>query len=88
VWNGLTKEQQDKIVEIDKKFQPDVISYFTKEIAKEWERLDKAGVKRIEFSPEDKAKFLEVAYAEAWAQLEEKVKDPEEVKTLKRLTGN
>lgn len=88
VWNGLTKAQQDKIVEIDKKFQKDVVAYFTQEIEKEWVKLDKAGVKRIEFSPGDKVKFLDIAYAEAWAQLEEKVKDPEEVKTLKRLTGN
>ncbi|HSH70354.1 MAG TPA: TRAP transporter substrate-binding protein DctP, partial [Deferrisomatales bacterium] len=88
VWNGLTKEQQEKIVAIDKKFQPDVITYFTKEIAKEWEKLDKAGVKRIEFSAADKAKFLEVTYSQAWAGLEEKVKDPAEVKALKRLTGN
>lgn len=88
VWNELTKAQQDKIVEIDKKFQKDVIAYFTGEIKKEWEKLDQAGVKRIEFSPADKAKFLEIAYAEAWGQLEEKIKDPEEIKTLKRLTGN
>lgn len=88
VWNDLSKDQQDKIVEIDKKFQKDVIDYFKKEIAKEWEKLDQAGVKRIEFSPGDRAKFLDIAYSEAWAQLEEKVKDPEEVKTLKRLTGN
>jgi TRAP-type C4-dicarboxylate transport system substrate-binding protein len=86
VWNGLSKELQDKLMDITIKFEPDMVAHFKKAIAKEWERYDEMGIKRIKFSPEDTKAYLDAAYNAEWEDLEKKV--PDLVPTMKRLTGN
>lgn len=86
VWNGLSKELQDKLMDITIKFEPDMVAHFKKAIAKEWERYDEMGIKRIKFSPEDTKTYLDAAYNAEWEDLEKKV--PDLVPTMKRLTGN
>lgn len=86
VWNSLSKELQDKLMDITMKFEPDMVAYFKKAIAKERERYDEMGIKRIRFSPGDTKTYLDAAYNSEWKDLEKKV--PDLVPTLKRLTGN
>lgn len=86
IWNGLDKKVQDEIMDITKKFEPEMEAYFKKKLVEEWKRYDEMGIKRIKFSPGDKKKFLEAAYGAEWEDLEKKV--PDLVPTLKKLTGN
>jgi TRAP-type C4-dicarboxylate transport system substrate-binding protein len=86
VWNGLGKKVQDEITDITVKFEPDMVAYFEKAIAKEWKRYDEMGIKRIKFSPGDTKIYLDAAYNSMWEDLEKKV--PDLVPTLKKLTGN
>jgi TRAP-type C4-dicarboxylate transport system substrate-binding protein len=85
-WMGLEKTIQDAIMNITAKFEPEMRAYFKKRIAEEWERYAELGIKKIEFSPEDRKKFLDIAYGAEWEDLEKKV--PDLVPTLKKLTGN
>ncbi|UCC66299.1 MAG: TRAP transporter substrate-binding protein DctP [Deltaproteobacteria bacterium] len=86
VWNNLDKKIQDKITDITIKFEPEMVAYFKKALAKEWKRYDEMGIKRIKFSPQDTKIFLDAAYGSMWEDLEKKV--PDLVPTLKKLTGN
>lgn len=85
VWNKLPKNAQEKIMDITVKFEPDMKAYFEKEIDKEKREMEKLGVKRIKFSPEDTKKFIATANDAFWEDLEKKV--PEQVKVLKKLMG-
>ena len=86
VWNSLSKEIQDKIMDITIKFEPEMVVYFKEELKKEWKRYDEMGIIKIKFSPEENKKYYDAAYEAEWADLEKKV--PDLVPTLKRLTGN
>jgi len=86
IWNGLDKATRDKIMDITVKFEPEMRDYFQKKITEEFKRYEEKGIKKIEFSPEDRKKFLDAAYGAEWEDLEKKV--PDLVPTLKKLTGN
>lgn len=86
MWNGLDKATRDKIMEITVKFEPEMEAYFKGEIAKEWEKYEKMGIKKIHFPPEEEKQYLDAAYSAEWEDLEKKV--PDLVPTLKKLTGN
>lgn len=86
VWNSLDSELQDKIMDITVEFESDMVEYFKKEIAKEWEKYDKMKIKKIHFSPEEEKQYLDAAYSAEWEALEKRV--PELVPTLKELTGH
>ena len=85
-WNNLDKKLQDKLMDITVKFEPEMVAYFKKEIAKEWKRYDEMGIVRVKFSPEENEKYLQLSYDAEWEDLEKKV--PDLVPTLKKLTGN
>ena len=84
-WNKLPKMVQDKLLDITIKYEPEMRTYFEKEIAKEKAEQEKIGIKRIKFSPEDTKKYVDIANDSFWEDLEKKV--PEEVKVIKRLMG-
>ena len=86
-WNKLPKSVQDKIEEISAKYEPDMVAMCEESEKKEWEELNKAGVKKIIFSPEDAKKFENLAYEVKWEELSEKV-PADTIKELKKLTGN
>ncbi len=86
VWNGLDTGLQEEIMDITIEFEPEMVAYFKEQIAKEWERYDQMGIKRIRFSPEEEKQYLDAAYSAEWEDLEKKV--PDLVPTLKKLTGN
>jgi TRAP-type C4-dicarboxylate transport system substrate-binding protein len=86
VWNGLSKEVQDKIMDVTIEFEPEMKAYFEKKNGEEWKRYDKMGIKRIKFSPEENKKYYNTAYEAEWEDFEKKV--PALVPTLKKLTGN
>lgn len=85
VWNKLSKKDQDKIIDISIKFEPDMKAYFDKAIEKEFKEWDKVGVQRIKFSSEDIKKFLDTSITAHWEDLEKKV--PEIVKEMKKRMG-
>lgn len=84
-WKKLPKAVQDKIIEITVKYEPEMKAYFEKEIEKEKKEMEKLGVQRIKFSPEETKKYLDIANYSFLEDLEKKV--PEEVKVIKRLMG-
>ena len=86
VWDGLDQKTKEKIEEITLKFEPEMVAYFKEQIALEWKKYDEMGIVRIQFSPEDREKFLNAAYEAEWEDMEKKV--PELVPDLKRVTGN
>ncbi|MBI5445266.1 MAG: TRAP transporter substrate-binding protein DctP [Deltaproteobacteria bacterium] len=85
-WNKLPKDAQDKIMDITVKFEPEMKVHFEKAIEAEKRELEKLGVKRLKFSPEDTRKYIEAADSAVWEDLEKKV--PDQVKTLRKLTGH
>ena len=52
-----------------------MVGYFDSASASEWKDLEKAGVKRIKFSPKDEKYYLDTAYEVEWEALAEKVPD-------------
>jgi TRAP-type transport system periplasmic protein len=85
-WKKMPKDVQMKIVSITTKWEPDMVAYFQKEDGKEWQELDKAGVKRIHFPQADAKEYIDTIYRVDWQILMEKV--PALVPDLKRITGN
>lgn len=85
-WNKLPKNVQDKINEITIKFEPEMKAYFEKAIAAEKIEMEKLGVKRVKLSDEEAKKYIETADNSMWEDLEKKV--PDQVPTLKKLTGH
>ncbi len=85
-WNKLSKADQDKIRDITAKFEPEMKAHFEKAIDAEKKEMEKLGVKRIKLSPAETKKYLDAANNSAWDDLEKKV--PDQISTLKKLTGN
>lgn len=85
IWNKLSKDVQNKLINVTIKYEPEMRAYFEKEIEKEKKEQEKIGIKRIKFSPEDTKKYIDTANDAFWEDLEKKV--PDEVKTLKKLMG-
>lgn len=83
-WNSLPSSVQAKVRGITIKFEPDMYAYFEDAMKKEWDELEKIGVKRIRFSAADAKYYLDTAYEVEWKALEKKV--PELVSTLRKLT--
>jgi len=86
-WNKLPKATQDKIVEITEKFEPDMVTHFNKMFEKEWGLLEKEGVKKVIFSPEEAKKYIDIAYKVKWEEIGEKV-PADLLSRLKQLSGN
>ncbi len=85
-WNKLSKNAQEKIVDITIKFEPEMKAYFEKAIDTEKKEMEKLGVKRVKLSAEETKKYMEAADSSLWEDFEKKV--PEQVQTLKKLTGH
>jgi TRAP-type C4-dicarboxylate transport system substrate-binding protein len=85
VWKKLSKNDQDKILDISIKFEPEMKAYFEKALEKEFKEWEKLGVKWIKFSPGDTKVFLDTASSAVWEDLEKK--SPEGAKNMKRLLG-
>ncbi len=85
IWNKLPKPARDKMMDITIKYEPEMKAYFEKEIEKEKKEMEKVGLKRIKFSPEETKKYIDTANYAFLEDLEKKV--PEEVKILKKLMG-
>ena len=85
VWKKISKNDQDKILDISIKFEPEMKAYFEKALEKEFKEWEKLGVKWIKFSPGDTKVFLDTASSAFWEDLEKK--SPEGAKNMKRLLG-
>jgi len=85
IWNKLSKDVQNKLVNITTKYEPEMRAHFEKEIEKEKKEQEKIGIKRIKFSSEDTKKYIDTANDAFWEDLEKKV--PDEVKRLRKLMG-
>ena len=82
-WNSLSPALQKKISEITISYEPYMAGFLDNMAQSEWRELDKAGVKRIHFSPADAKKYTDTAYEVEWKALEKKV--PDMVSTLRKL---
>ena len=83
-WNSFPSPLQEKIKNLTAWFEPYMVGYFDKAIEMEWTEVEKAGVKRIRFSPSDAKFYLDTAYEVEWKALEQKV--PDLVPLLRKLT--
>ena len=57
-WNKLPKAVQDKITAVTAKYEPIMHDHFQKGVQKEWDELDKMGIKRIKFSAAENKKYI------------------------------
>lgn len=85
VWNKLSKKDQDKIIDITAKYEPDMRAYFEKKLDAEFKEYDKLGITRIKFSQEDTKKYLDASVTAMWEDLDKKV--PEIAKEMKKRMG-
>jgi TRAP-type C4-dicarboxylate transport system substrate-binding protein len=86
IWNKLSKKDQDKIMDITMKFEPEMKAYFEKKLDNELNvEYPKIGVVKVKFSPEDRKKFLDTSVEALWEDAEKKV--PEQAKILKKIMG-
>jgi TRAP-type transport system periplasmic protein len=84
-WNKLSQKAQTTIMEISTSFEKDMVAHFKKEDEEEWKKLDKIGIHRVHFPPEDAKKYIDIIYKVDWEILIEKV--PNLVPQLKKVTG-
>jgi len=86
VWNKLSKKDQDKLMNITIKFEPEMKAYFEKKIENELNvEYPKIGIKKVKFSPEEKKAFLDASVIAMWEDVEKKV--PEQAKIIKKIMG-
>jgi len=86
IWNKLSKKDQDKLMDLTIKFEPDMKAYFDKKLDNELNvEYPKIGITKIKFSPEDTKKFLDASVTAMWEDVEKKV--PEQAKTIKKIMG-
>lgn len=69
VWNSLSKNAQDVIMEEAKKLEVDAIPYINAAIKKFIDNEVAAGAKVVELSPEESEKLIEIAYTTGWNSL-------------------
>lgn len=84
-WHKIPADAQAKIIEISTMFEPDMVAHFVKSDLREWKELEKEGVKRIHFPPEDAKAYIDIIHRTDWEIMQEKV--PQLVPELKRVTG-
>ncbi|HME46462.1 MAG TPA: TRAP transporter substrate-binding protein DctP [Syntrophorhabdales bacterium] len=85
-WNKLPKDAQVKLTSITVRFEPQMKAYFEKAIQVEKAEMEKIGVKRVKFSPEDTKRFLDTADDAFLEDLAKKV-PPDQVQILRKLCG-
>lgn len=85
-FNGLPKPVQDKLAQISATFETEMKAHFDKAIEAEKKEMEKLGVTRIKFSPEETKKYQDTANDAFWEDLAKKVPE-QELKALKKLLG-
>lgn len=85
-WNALPEDVRREIDRITVAFEPKMVAHYKEAEAKEWERLEQAGVRKIRFSDEENRRYIDTAYNVEWDNLATKV--PDIAAELRRLTGN
>jgi TRAP-type C4-dicarboxylate transport system substrate-binding protein len=72
-WNNIPKPAQDKIQQITLAYEPEMMKLIVDRDNKEWGLLEKEGLTRTYFSPDEEKKFLEMAYQSIWNDLKKKL---------------
>jgi TRAP-type C4-dicarboxylate transport system substrate-binding protein len=85
VWNKLPKRVQDKMIAITSQVEQEMVAHFKESYSKEWEELDKMGVKRIVFPQDEAKRYINIIHEDDWEILTKRV--PDLVPELKRVTG-
>jgi TRAP-type C4-dicarboxylate transport system substrate-binding protein len=69
-WNSLDSETQDAITRTMEAVEPEIFEYYGEMAAEETAKLRDAGVQHMEFDEGDTQKVLEIAYLDAWDELD------------------
>lgn len=85
-WKALPADVQRRMIEVTAAFEPKVVKHYDDAEKAEWAQLEKAGVVRYRFSDAENKKYLDTAYNVEFDNLATKV--PDQVPTLRKLTGN
>ncbi len=85
-WKALPEGTRDALTKLTAEFEPKMVSHFDNENQNEWKEIGNK-VKKVKFSPEENAKYIDVAYGTEWKNLESKV-SPAVVDRLRKLSGN
>ena len=72
-WNKIPKPVQDKFRQITMAYEPEMMKMVVDRDNREWEILEKGGLTRTYFSPDEKKKFLDLAYQSIWDDLQKKL---------------
>lgn len=69
-WDSLDEETQNALNEAMIEAEPKIVEHYQGLTATETAKWEDAGVQKIELSPEDEKKMLEIAYISAWDRLD------------------
>ncbi|VEF46775.1 TRAP-T extracellular binding protein [Bacillus freudenreichii] len=83
VFDSLSPELQETLVDVTAEFEKDMVDYFNKENEKEWKAIEEAGLKKISFSEEDSKKFQSIVKEVKWESLKKTA--PEHYEELRNL---
>ena len=85
-WNKLPKPVQEKIEQITIAYEPEMMKMVVDRDNREWGILEKEGVTRTYFSPDEKKKFLDLAYQSIWDDLKKKL-PPDVIEESRKFVG-
>ncbi|WP_435199185.1 TRAP transporter substrate-binding protein DctP [Janibacter sp. GS2] len=69
-WDSLDQETQDVISETMEESEPKIFDYFSEMSTKETQQWRDAGVEELKFEGKDAQKILDIAYRDAWGELD------------------
>jgi TRAP-type C4-dicarboxylate transport system substrate-binding protein len=85
-WKSLPAAVRKKVMAITIKFEPKMVSYFKKQEADEWKKINKL-VTRVKFSPAENKEYLNAAYGTMWHEIAQKI-GQKPIAKLKKETCN
>ena len=82
-FQSLSPENQQKLRDVTKEFEQEMVAYFKKENEAEKKALQEKGVELIKLSPDESRSFQDIVKKEKWAVIEKAV--PDQIADLKKL---
>jgi TRAP-type C4-dicarboxylate transport system substrate-binding protein len=83
-WNKLSKSQQDLLLDVHKKMEPEATEYMLDLDGKAWKKFEASGMKITEFTPSDAESFRKTASKVGWDYVTKRC--PEYGPQLKKLS--
>jgi len=83
-WNKISKNVQDKILDLTPQYERDMTAFFAEAAAGEFQKMRDAGIEFVKFSPAEAGQYVKLAYDASWGVTRGKV-TPEDYAKLQQL---